>query len=75
MKRIFTYSCLASLLALLSSCTTPGGSSFQPLQPRADVEAIERQAPVEPIPNIGQHQAGRNAVDYANDRRRFGFGF
>ena len=49
-------------LALLASCSAP-------MQPRADVEAIERQAPVTPRPNaLPNAFHGANAVDYSNDR-------
>ena len=58
---------------MLASCMTPS----QPLQPGVDVEEIKRQAPVTPTPNVGQHEAGRNAVDYSNPRgpyNRSGYG-
>jgi len=53
-------------------------SCSQTLPTQQDVEAVERAAPITPVPDFGQNQAGRNAVDYANDRRyrygRFGSG-
>ena len=52
-------------------------SCSAPLQPRVNVEDVERQAPVTPRPNaFGNAAAGANAVDYSNDRlpRNRGFG-
>ncbi len=40
-----------------------------------NVEDIERQAPVTATPNVGQHQAGSNAIRYSNDRYRSGLGY
>lgn len=58
---------------MLASCTTLN----QPLQPGVDVEELERQAPITPTPNVGQHEAGRNAVNYSTPRgpyNRSGYG-
>ena len=54
----------------LAACAPIPGS--QPMQPRADVEAIERQGGVTPSETVGQAMSARNAVDYANDRGRYG---
>ena len=61
---------LLAPITLLASCSAP-------LQPRANVEAIERDAPVTPRPNaVGNALHGANAVDYSNDRlpRNRGYG-
>lgn len=55
----------------LASCAV---TDTQSMQPRADVEAVERESQVTPTPNVGQHEAGRNAVRYANDRGYHGYG-
>ena len=55
------------------SCA-PGPYNQPSMLPAADVEQVERQAPVTGTPNVGQHEAGRNAVDYSNDRG-YGYGY
>ncbi|MDP0490606.1 MAG: hypothetical protein Q7Q71_06115 [Verrucomicrobiota bacterium JB023] len=59
-------------LLALASCTAPYGSGMQQMTPRADVEAVERQAPVTPAPSNAA--SARNAVDYGLDRR-YGYGY
>ena len=61
---------LVASAALFSACVTA-----PVMQPRADVESIERQSSPTPTPKVGQHEAGRNAVDYANDRTRRNHGY
>ena len=61
---------LAAALGFAACAPIPGS---QPMQPRADVERIEREgAGVQPSETVGQALSGRNAVDYANDRGRYG---
>ena len=64
---------IAGSALVIASCAVPNS---QPMQPGVDVEEIERQAPVTPTPNVGQHEAARNAVDYSNPRSgRYGDGY
>ena len=58
---------IAAVAALgLASC-----ASAPSMQPAVDLETTERQMPVTGTPNIGQHEAARNAVDYGIDRRYY----
>ncbi len=62
---------ILSLPLLLNSCAPLNGPA---LAPRADVESIERQAPVTNKPDVGEGAAGRNAARYINGNP-YGYGY
>ena len=64
---------LAAVALGFAACAPIPGS--QPMQPRADVEVIERQGGVTPSETVGQALSARNAVDYANDRGSYSRGW
>ncbi|NJM38083.1 MAG: hypothetical protein HC845_09635 [Akkermansiaceae bacterium] len=63
-------------ITLLTGCCalTLISCANQNLRPQTNIENLERQAPVTGTPNVGQHQAGANAIRYSNDRYRTGLG-
>ena len=71
-NNILTLATGALCALALASCTTVGPAG--PVM-HGNLEAIERDAPVTGTPNVGQHEAGQNAVDYGLDRRYRSFWF
>ncbi len=58
-----------ALALLLPACTQSS------VQGTGNVESLERQPKPAPDNDFANQAAGRNAVDYANDRRRYGYGY
>ncbi len=72
MKKTILFTASATI-AVLASCNAPYGNGLQPLRPQADIEAIERQAPVTPAP--ANNSGTREAANYGQGFPTFGGGF
>ena len=70
MKTIYSFLAILAI-ATLASCNAPYGNGVQALKPNADVESLERQAPVTPAAGAGLD--GYTASQYGLDNRSRGF--
>ena len=66
MKYLYTITTI-SFTVILSSCTAPYGNGTQRLIPKANVENLERQAPV--TPHQGAGLDGYTAAKYGQGSR------